>query len=118
MPVTDYSTTPASNTAISGINIAENCPAGNLNGAVRQQMADTRVFYNDVIGAEATIAARFASLMGKIGGTFTGDILRSARGAYLHHNQPSYLSGRVFTTALGAADPTSEVGDVWIELSS
>lgn len=118
MPVPDYSTTPASNISISGTNIGEGCTAGGINNAIRQQMADTRVFYNDVIGGELTIAARFAVFMAKVGGTFTGDIFRNGRGAYLHHNQSSYLSGRVFTTALGAADPTSEVGDVWIELSA
>lgn len=40
MPVTDFSTTPGSNTSISGINIAENCPPGNINNAIRQLMAD------------------------------------------------------------------------------
>lgn len=110
MAVTDYSTTPASNIAISGININEGCPAGNLNGALRQLLADVRVFYNGVPVA--------ADYMPFIGGTFTGDILRNGRGGYLHHASPTYLSGRVFTTALGAADPTSAVGDVWIELSA
>jgi hypothetical protein len=49
MPVKDYSTTANSNTAISGINIAENCPAGNLNNALRQALADARAYAN---GAE------------------------------------------------------------------
>ena len=42
MAIIDYSTTPGSNTSISGINIAEACPAGNLNNAIRQLMADIR----------------------------------------------------------------------------
>jgi hypothetical protein len=46
MPVKDYSTTANSNTAISGINIAENCPAGNLNNALRQALADLRAYAN------------------------------------------------------------------------
>ncbi len=49
MPVKDYSTTANSNTAIAGINIAENCPAGNLNNALRQTLADLRSYAN---GAE------------------------------------------------------------------
>ena len=49
MSVKDYSTTANSNTAISGINIAENCPAGNLNNALRQALADLRLYAN---GAE------------------------------------------------------------------
>lgn len=110
MPVTDYSTTPASNTAISGININEGCPAGGINAAIRQMMADVRVFYNGVpVGSD---------YMSIAGGTFTGDILRNGRGGYLHHASATYLSGRVFVTALGAADPTSAVGDIWVELSA
>ena len=46
MPVKDYSTTANGNTAISGINIAENCPAGNLNNALRQALADLRSYAN------------------------------------------------------------------------
>lgn len=40
MSISDYSTTPASNTSISGINIAEGCSPGGLNDAIRQLMAD------------------------------------------------------------------------------
>jgi len=36
--ITDYSATRASNADIDGINIAEGCPAGNLNDAVRELM--------------------------------------------------------------------------------
>jgi hypothetical protein len=49
MSVKDYSTTANSNAAIAGINIAENCPAGNLNNALRQTLADLRSYAN---GAE------------------------------------------------------------------
>lgn len=40
MPISAYSTTPASNTSISGINIGEGCPPSNINDAIRQMMAD------------------------------------------------------------------------------
>lgn len=110
MAVSDYSTTPASNTSISGINVGEGMTAANMNNAFRQLMADVRVFYNGVpVGAD---------YMPIVGGTFTGDILRNGRGGYLHHASATYLSGRVYVTALGAADPTSAVGDIWIELSA
>jgi hypothetical protein len=46
MPVPDYSTTPASNTTISGINIAEGCSPAGINNAIRQLMADVRAFYD------------------------------------------------------------------------
>lgn len=38
--VSDYNTTPGSNTAINGINIAEECNASGINDAIRQLMAD------------------------------------------------------------------------------
>lgn len=46
--IADYSTTPSSNTAINGINIAEGCMPANLNNAVRQIMADVATFSNGV----------------------------------------------------------------------
>lgn len=46
MPVKDYSTAANSNAAISGINIAESCPAGNMNNALRQALADIRSYAN------------------------------------------------------------------------
>lgn len=109
-PIADYSTTPASNTAISGINLSEGCTAGGINNAIRQLMADVKAFSNTV-----PVSADFMPI---VGGTFTGDITRNGRGGYLHHASSTYLSGRVFVTALGAADPTSAVGDIWIELSA
>jgi len=47
MAVTDYSATPGSNTAISGINIAENCTPANINNAIRQLMADIAAGLDD-----------------------------------------------------------------------
>lgn len=40
MPLADYDSTAANNTAISGTNIAEGCPPGGVNNAIRQIMAD------------------------------------------------------------------------------
>lgn len=40
MAISDYSTTAASNTAISGTNVNEGCPPANINDAIRQLMAD------------------------------------------------------------------------------
>lgn len=48
MAVTDYSTSPGSNSTISGLNIAEGCAPANINNAIRQIMADVRVFYDGV----------------------------------------------------------------------
>lgn len=46
MSIDAYSTTPALNLSISGINIAEGCPPSTLNNAIRQLMADIKVFWN------------------------------------------------------------------------
>lgn len=40
MGISAYSTTPASNTSVSGINLAEGCNASGINDAIRQIMAD------------------------------------------------------------------------------
>ena len=45
MGVANYSSTPASNTAISGINIGPNCPPGNIDNFARQIMADIADWY-------------------------------------------------------------------------
>lgn len=42
----DWSTTPAENTSVGGVNIAEGCPAPNLNDAIRQVMAAVRATFN------------------------------------------------------------------------
>lgn len=47
MAITDYSTTPGSNTSISGINIAENCSPANINNALRQLLADIATGLDD-----------------------------------------------------------------------
>ncbi len=45
MAVSDYSSTPASNTAISGIDVSENCAPAGMNDAFRQLMADIADWY-------------------------------------------------------------------------
>ena len=43
MGIDDWSAVADENMAISGINIAEGCPAKNINNAFRQMMADIKV---------------------------------------------------------------------------
>lgn len=60
MAVADYSNTPASNTSVSGINIAEGCAPSGINNALRQIMADIKDFYDAVpslSGAETASGA-------------------------------------------------------------
>lgn len=109
MAVSDYSTTPAANTAISGINVDENCPPGGLNNAFRQLMADVRVMYDNLPSV--------AGYMPVSGGTFSGTQPKyDGRGAYLHHNSASLTSGRIFVQASGGATPSGMApGDLLLE---
>ena len=49
-----------------------------------------------------------------VGGTVSGAIQRQGSGAHLFHATAGLASGRVFLTAAGAADPTSQPGDIWL----
>ena len=52
------------------------------------------------------------------GGTMVGDIKRQGAGAYLYITDPAYTSIRLQVTANGAADPRTQVGDIWAELEA
>lgn len=107
MAVSDYSATPGSNTSINGINIAEGCPAGNLNGGMRQVMADVRVMYDAIPDT--------AALMTKAAGTFSGtQPIYTGRGAYMHNNNPAHTSGRVFLQASGGTTPVGMASGDWL----
>jgi hypothetical protein len=108
MAFSDYSSTPASNTTIAGINIAEGCPAGNINGAVRQLMADAKDEHDalpdlaDYVLLDGTAA-------------FTGQPTYSGRGAFIHHNNSANTSGRIFIQASGGTAPSMSNGDLLLE---
>lgn len=111
MAVTDYSATAASNTAISGINIAEGCPAANTNNAIRQLMADVRVMYN---GLPDT-----STLVTKTGGVFTGNPTFTGRGGYMHNFGGTDTGGAWYTIAFNATAPSGmAVGDWLVELEA
>lgn len=49
-----------------------------------------------------------------IGGTVTGNIVRSGAGVHPYWNDPLMTGGKIFITAAGASDPTSAPGDIWL----
>lgn len=49
------------------------------------------------------------------GGIVTGNILRSGAGVHVYHADAAMTGGRIYVTAAGAADPTSQPGDIWLE---
>jgi len=105
--VTDWSETPAGNTTVDGINIAEGCPAGNVNGAIRAVMAGVRTLRDDI---PAT-----GDFVSRIGGVFHGNPIFNGRGGYLHFNDPGLTAGRIFVQPSGAATPTMANGDILLE---
>ena len=106
MSYTTWSTTASSNTTIDGTNIAEGCPPGNLNDAVRKVMAGVAELADDMPSV--------TGLMPAAGGTFSGtQPIYTGRGAYLHHNDSANASGRVYILADGSPNPSSpSSGDI------
>lgn len=49
------------------------------------------------------------------GGTLTGNLLRGGAGGFAYAASSAYPSVRIFFTAAGASDPTSQAGDIWIQ---
>ena len=106
MAVQDWNTDPALNVTIDGVNIAENCPPGNMNNMGRSIMAAVRVMYDNL--------PTVSGLMPVANGTFSGvQPVYTGEGAFLHHASSSLLSGKVHVLAEGSADPAGLAnGDV------
>jgi hypothetical protein len=128
--VSDYSTTPALNTAINGIDIAEGCAPDGYNNALRQIMADIKAWTASYavtlpIGianggtGQTTAAAGFTALAasgGTIGGdtVLNGKLTRSGYGVHPHFASTSMTGGRIYVQASGS-DPTANPGDIVFE---
>lgn len=95
----DYSTTPALNVSINGINIAEGCPMGNLNNALRQLAADGKALADTVSNLSGGITAA--------GGTFSGQIYKSGGGAFVYFASPSATTGAIHILPQGSALPAA-----------
>lgn len=100
----EFSTTPASNTTIGGVNVAENCSPDGINNAIRYLAAAARDSYDRIPDP--------ANFMPKSGGAFNGDILRQSRGAYLHHANGAQGNGQVYFLPEGSARPAAAEGVV------
>lgn len=107
MAFSDYFSTPSLNVTIAGISVAENCPAGNVNNALRQLMADARTFSDSI--------PNVANLMPLAGGVFSGPVTFTGKGHVLYHNDPANASGRIFIQPLGGAAPAMSNGDWLLE---
>src|SRR5690606_13471045 len=79
----------------------------------------TAAFGLGVLEQESAAALRsYAGVVDPIpatGGTVSGNITRSGAGGHVYMALGSYAAGRIFVTANGAADPRTQVGDIWLE---
>lgn len=110
MAVTDWSTTPASNTSLATFNLSEGSTmVADFNGITRQLMADIKAF-----SATVPVGTDYVT---KAAGTFSGtQPIYTGRGAYLHNNSSSHSSGRVFLQASGGSTPSGMAsGDILLE---
>lgn len=100
MPISDYSSTASSNTAISGINIAEGCNPSGINDAIRQMMAD--------IAADAVTRTSTQTLTNK---TLTAPVIStiSNTGTLTLPTSTDTLVGRATTDTLTNKTLTSPV---------
>lgn len=98
----DWSATPASNSTVDGINVADGCPAGNMNNAVRSTMALIRQSFNSTLANFLAGASPLALANGGTGGadaaTARTNLSAAARGA---NSDITSLSG--LTTAITIA---------------
>jgi hypothetical protein len=101
MAFSAYSLTPSANLSINGINIAENCPAANINDALRQIAADGRALSDTVSAIDVS------SYMPKSGGAFTGSITRASAGGYWYHAGATQATAPVYTQPSASALPSS-----------
>ena len=99
MAVSDYSENPSENTDISGIDISEGCPAGNLNNGFRQFMADMAALYADL--------PDLSTLVTKTGGVFTGNPTFTSAGGYHFNASTGSPGGRWTIQPSGGSAPAS-----------
>jgi hypothetical protein len=63
--------------------------------------------------AALVAATGIAASLPLTGGTVTGAITRQGAGIHPYWSDPLMTGGRIFITAAGASDPTSQPGDLW-----
>ena len=103
--VSTWSETPASNSTIDGGSIAENTTStAHVNNAIRAIMAGVKTFH---LAYVATVAA-LANYATKAAAVFSGtQPIYLAEGAFLHHQNSAYASGKVYLLPVGDPDPSS-----------
>lgn len=112
-------------------NLVAYFPTANAQGSVSYQPLNatltaiaaltTTAYGRSLLTAADSAAARTLLAIGNYlaltGGTVSGNIVRSSAGPHIYHTDGTMVSGRVLVTTAGAADPTTQDGDIWIELA-
>jgi hypothetical protein len=83
-------------------------------------LATTAFGRNLLTMADAAALRTYAGIVPALpvaGGNMTGTILRQGAGAHPYLADAAYQDSRIFITANGAADPRTQVGDIWLELA-
>lgn len=110
MAVDDWLTVPSDNEDIDGIPIGENVTQTNsINNIIRSIMASVKAKFDSL--------PELGDYVPKAGGVFSGTQPKfEGRGAFLHHNNPDFISGRVFAVAEGGEDPSGlQNGDILLD---
>lgn len=92
MSIYDWSTTPASNTTVDGININTGCPAGNIDNAIRSLMALARSSFHIDLQTFLAGSAPLPAANGGTGVTTTAGLFVPA-GAVFHFAMTSAPTG-------------------------
>jgi hypothetical protein len=102
--LSEYSATPASNTDINGINIDEGCAPGNINNAIREQMAHLADFIAGTNGDTLAVSA------GGTGGT-SASTARTALGLAIGSDVQAWDAQLDDLAGLAVTDGNFIVGD-------
>ncbi len=125
MAIASYSTTPALNVSINGLNIAEGMARGDINNAFRELMADIKTWTNSYSpvstpvsiangGTGAITASAALTALAASGGTIGGNLTRSGKGVHPYWGSTSATGGQMYLQAVGS-DPTVNPYDVVFE---
>jgi hypothetical protein len=89
------------NNSLNGINVAENCAAGNINNAIRFLAACGKELYDIVDAIDVS------TYMPVAGGAFTANITRSGAGGFLYHANSALANAPVYVQLSSADLPSS-----------
>lgn len=108
MAVSDWSLTPSANVSLGTYDLRPGyTQVADFNNIAQELMAAMKAFSLTVPDA--------STLMPKAAGTFSGtQPIYTGRGAYLHHNNSAFTSGRIFVQASGGSTPSGMAAGDWL----